>query len=160
MIEDDYNDLYNDQSNYQSKNIGDMGDKLDDMESRLKDLEDYALVMKDGYEGSMKEVEKARKLTWKHFYGLYLKEHPNKSIRQIDEKLIQIGIKNFNKQIEEDNKTIDDVLNSMRGEFPKFNKNDTISFLKDRGLLVFLKDNYDINSAQEFLEHIGVNIDD
>jgi hypothetical protein len=118
------------------------------------------IVEGDGYEAMMESVNGIRGKTYKLFYAWYGNK-TGKSKHEINEIMIQKGIKDYNDIIKPDIKckTVDDVMKDFEQEVT-LSFIDTLASMQDRGMMVMIKEELGIDNAHDFLEKMGVDTDD
>jgi hypothetical protein len=118
------------------------------------------IVEGNGYEAMMESVNGIRGKTYKLFYAWYGNK-TGKSKHEINEIMIQKGIKDYNDTIKPDIKckTVDDVMKDFEQEVT-LSFIDTLASMQDRGMMVMIKEELGIDNAHDFLEKMGVDTDD
>ena len=134
---------------FDDKDGRDMSD--DEIEAMRK------LVEGDGYEAMMESVNGVRSKSYKLFYAWYGNK-TGKSKHEINEIMIQKGIKDYNATVKPDIKckTVDDVMKDFEQEV-KLSFIDTLASMQDRGMMVMIKEELGIDNAHDFLDKMGVD---
>jgi hypothetical protein len=109
------------------------------------------------YSDYMKDVDPIRKKTFNVFYDLH-RQKTGMTKHAINEILVKIGIQEYNRELGEDNKTVEDIRKSMN-EIYNLTFTETLSVIQDRGLMVLLKEEFGTDNAYDFLHKVGVNPD-
>jgi hypothetical protein len=122
-------------------------------------IDDDDVEWDKGYNHAMKDVDGIKRKTFQTFYTWYGIKH-NMTKHQINEKLISIGMKEYNKEFGQNKpfKTVREIQQDMERELV-MSFSDTISVLQDRGMMMVLQKELNVDNAHAFLHKMGVEYD-